>query len=83
MDVAPARAATLAKNKKPTAFFYNAIFFSYALVLGRFFNIAEHRIGLYILPFAAGNYLGPLLLGRLAAERRSLEHVARPLSSAD
>jgi len=47
------------------AFFYNAIFFTYALVLGRFFNIADDRIGLYILPFAAGNFLGPLLLGRL------------------
>lgn len=46
------------------AFFYNAIFFTYALVLGRFFNIAADRIGLYILPFAAGNFFGPLLLGR-------------------
>jgi MFS family permease len=47
------------------AFFYNAIFFTYALVLGRFFGIAEDRIGLYLLPFAAGNFLGPLLLGPL------------------
>jgi MFS family permease len=47
------------------AFFYNAIFFTYALVLGRFFGVADARIGLYILPFAAGNFLGPLLLGRL------------------
>ena len=46
------------------AFFYNAIFFTYALVLGRFFGIAADRVGLYILPFAAGNFLGPLLLGR-------------------
>ena len=45
------------------AFFYNAIFFTYALVLGRFFAVADDRIGLYILPFAAGNFLGPLLLG--------------------
>jgi MFS family permease len=45
------------------AFFYNAIFFTYALVLGRFFGVADDRIGLYILPFAAGNFLGPLLLG--------------------
>jgi len=47
------------------AFFYNAIFFTYALVLGRFFGVAEQDIGLYILPFAAGNFLGPLLLGKL------------------
>ncbi len=47
------------------AFFYNAIFFTYALVLGRFFGVPDERIGLFILPFAAGNFLGPLLLGRL------------------
>jgi len=46
------------------AFFYNAIFFTYALVLGRFFHISEDRVGLYILPFAIGNFCGPLLLGR-------------------
>jgi MFS family permease len=47
------------------AFFYNAIFFTYALVLTDFFGIPADRIGWYILPFAAGNFLGPLLLGRL------------------
>jgi MFS family permease len=47
------------------AFFYNAIFFTYALVLTRFYNVPAPEIGWYILPFAAGNVLGPLLLGRL------------------
>jgi MFS family permease len=47
------------------AFFYNAIFFTYALVLGDFYGIPADHIGWYILPFAAGNFLGPLLLGRL------------------
>ncbi len=47
------------------AFFYNAIFFTYALVLTDFFGIAADHVGWYILPFAAGNFLGPLLLGRL------------------
>jgi MFS family permease len=47
------------------AFFYNAIFFTYALVLGRFYGVPEERVGLYLLPFAAGNFLGPLLLGPL------------------
>jgi MFS family permease len=47
------------------AFFYNAIFFTFALVLTDFFGIAPNAIGWYILPFAAGNFLGPLLLGRL------------------
>jgi MFS family permease len=46
------------------AFFYNAIFFTYALVLGRFYGVPADRVGLYILPFALGNFLGPLLLGR-------------------
>ena len=47
------------------AFFYNAIFFTYALVLTDFYGIPADRIGWYILPFAAGNVLGPVLLGRL------------------
>jgi MFS family permease len=47
------------------AFFYNAIFFTYALILTDFYDIPAHAVGWYILPFAAGNVLGPLLLGRL------------------
>jgi MFS family permease len=47
------------------AFFYNAIFFTYALVLINFYSIPAGEIGWYILPFAAGNVLGPILLGRL------------------
>ncbi|QDL99158.1 MFS transporter [Rhodopseudomonas palustris] len=47
------------------AFFYNAIFFTYALILTDFFGIPANHVGWYILPFAAGNFLGPLLLGRL------------------
>jgi MFS family permease len=46
------------------AFFYNAIFFTYALVLTDFYGIASERIGLFLLPFAAGNFMGPLILGR-------------------
>jgi MFS family permease len=47
------------------AFFYNAIFFTYALVLTKFYGIESDQIGWYILPFAASNFLGPLVLGRL------------------
>ena len=47
------------------AFFYNAIFFTYALVLTDFYGIKADRVGLYILPFALGNFLGPVLLGPL------------------
>src|ERR1700757_143561 len=47
------------------AFFYNAIFFTYALVLMRFYKVPEQKVGGYLLPFALGNVLGPLLLGHL------------------
>ena len=47
------------------AFFYNAIFFTYALVLTRFYGVPDTRVGLYIFPFALGNVLGPLVLGPL------------------
>jgi MFS family permease len=47
------------------AFFYNAIFFTYALVLTKFFGVPSSTIGWYILPFALGNFCGPLLLGPL------------------
>jgi MFS family permease len=47
------------------AFFYNAIFFTYALVLTDFYGIPTSDVGWYILPFALGNVLGPIVLGRL------------------
>jgi MFS family permease len=47
------------------AFFYNAIFFTYALILSDFYGTPAGDVGWYILPFAAGNVLGPLILGRL------------------
>jgi MFS family permease len=47
------------------AFAYNAVFFTYGLVLGKFYGIPAERIGLYLLPFALGNLAGPLLLGHL------------------
>ncbi|AOB30918.1 MFS transporter [Bordetella sp. H567] len=53
------------------AFFYNAIFFTYSLVLTRFMHVPADRVALYIFPFAAGNVLGPLLLGPL------FDHVGR------
>ncbi len=46
------------------AFFYNAIFFTYALILTNFYAVPAAHVGWYILPFAAGNFFGPLLLGR-------------------
>jgi MFS family permease len=46
------------------AFFYNAIFFTYALVLTDFYHVPGSHVGWYLLPFAFGNFLGPLVLGR-------------------
>jgi MFS family permease len=47
------------------AFLYNAIFFTYALVLSTFYKVDASKVGLYLIPFAIGNFLGPVLLGRL------------------
>ncbi|HEX8103876.1 MAG TPA: MFS transporter [Solirubrobacteraceae bacterium] len=46
------------------AFLYNAIFFTYSLVLTKVYGVASGSVGLYLLPFAVGNFMGPLLLGR-------------------
>ena len=45
------------------AFFYNAIFFTYALILTDFYGVPSDRVGWYLLPFAVGNFLGPVFLG--------------------
>ncbi|MDR3463606.1 MAG: MFS transporter [Beijerinckiaceae bacterium] len=47
------------------AFFYNAIFFTFALVLEAYYKVEIKNTGLYLLPFAIGNVLGPILLGPL------------------
>ena len=47
------------------AFLYNAVFFTYGVVLTRFEHVAPGRAGLYLLPLAIGNFCGPLLLGPL------------------
>ena len=47
------------------AFFYNAIFFTYALVLMRFYGVPAKSVGGYLLPFALGNALGPFVIGHL------------------
>ena len=47
------------------AFLFNAVFFTYGLVLTHFYGVAEQRVGLYLLPLALGNFAGPLTLGHL------------------
>jgi predicted MFS family arabinose efflux permease len=46
------------------AFLHNAIFFTYALVLTEVYGVGAGSVGLYLLPFAVGNFCGPLFLGR-------------------
>ncbi len=47
------------------AFLYNGVAFTFAMILAKFYGVRADRIGLYLMPFALGNFLGPLLLGRL------------------
>ena len=47
------------------AFLYNAVFFTYSLVLTTFYNVPTSSIGYYLIAFAVGNFAGPVLLGRL------------------
>lgn len=47
------------------AFLFNAVFFSYGLVLTTFYQVPDRGTGLYLLLMAVSNFLGPLLLGQL------------------
>jgi MFS family permease len=59
----PTRTALCVLLMMSQAFLYNAIFFTYALVLTHFYAVPAAETGLYLLPFALGNFLGPLVLG--------------------
>lgn len=47
------------------SFFFNAVFFSYALVVKKFFNVGDRDLPMHLLPFAVASFLGPLILGKL------------------
>jgi MFS family permease len=47
------------------AFFFNSVFFTYGLVVKKFFHISDNDLPLHLLPFALGSFLGPVILGRL------------------
>jgi MFS family permease len=47
------------------SFLFNAVYFSYGLVLNRFEQVEAHRTGLYLLLLCISNFMGPLLLGSL------------------
>ena len=60
----PKRTALCVTLLATQAFCYNAVFFTYGLILKNFYGVPDQSIGWFLLPFAAGNVLGPLLLGR-------------------
>jgi MFS family permease len=66
------------------SFLYNAIFFSYALVLTTFYKVPADSAPWYFIAFAAGNLLGPLTIGRLfdTIGRRTMISSTYLLSSA-
>jgi MFS family permease len=47
------------------AFLYNAITFGFGAILTTFFDVPTGSTGYYFAVIAAGNFLGPLFLGRL------------------
>ena len=46
------------------SFFFNAIFFTYGLVVNKFYHVDAKHLPLYLLPFAIASFLGPVVLGR-------------------
>jgi MFS family permease len=47
------------------AFFFNAVFFTYGLVVKKFFHVSDRELPSHLLPFAIASFLGPLTLGKL------------------
>ena len=45
------------------AFLFNAVFFTYGLVLSEAYHVPARSVGAFILPLALGNLMGPILLG--------------------
>jgi MFS family permease len=47
------------------SFFFNSVFFTYGLVVKKFYNVSDQKMPLHLLPFAVGCFFGPIFLGRL------------------
>ncbi|MGH3866535.1 MAG: MFS transporter [Pseudonocardiaceae bacterium] len=60
----PSRAVLGASLMISQSFLYNAIFFTYTLALSKFYGVAPTSAPLFIIPFAVGNLIGPLAIGR-------------------
>jgi MFS family permease len=59
----PARSIYGATLMITQSFLYNAIFFTYTLVLGKFYHVPTESQSLYLIAFCVGNLTGPLILG--------------------
>jgi MFS family permease len=47
------------------SFFFNSVFFTYGLVVKRFYDVSDQRLPLHLVPFAVGSFLGPIVFGHL------------------
>ncbi len=47
------------------AFFFNAIFFSYGLIVKTFYGVSDQNLPQHLLPFAIASFFGPVTLGPL------------------
>ncbi|WP_247698014.1 MFS transporter [Streptomyces sp. RK75] len=61
----PKRAVLASTLMITQSFLYNAIFFTYTLVLTKFYGVSDKDAPMYLLAFAAGNLAGPIILGPL------------------
>ena len=52
------------------AFVYNAVIFTFSIVLTGVFKVDSSVAGLYLIPFGIANFLGALVLGRAVRHRR-------------
>ena len=80
----PGRSTLVAALMITQSFLYNAIFFTYGLVLKFFFHVPPASVPYYFFAFAAGNLLGPLTIGRLfdTLGRKKMIAGTYPLSGA-
>ncbi|HEY2765752.1 MAG TPA: MFS transporter [Pseudonocardiaceae bacterium] len=60
----PSRSVLGATLMITQSFLYNAIFFTYTLVLGKFYGVSSNMAPIFLIAFAVGNLAGPLILGR-------------------
>src|SRR5689334_7536350 len=61
----PSRSILGASLMISQSFLYNAIFFTYTLVLGKFYGVPSTMTPLYLIAFAVGNLVGPFTIGHL------------------